>query len=310
MRTIALDNTSLALPPSAATIGFFDGVHRGHQYLVAQVTEAARRAGLLSMAITFDRHPRQTLHSEYVPQLLTTLDEKLSMLSKTGVDTAVVLPFDSEMARMTARDFMLRVLRERLNVRELVIGYDNRFGCGRTDGFEDYVRYGKTMGIEVARADALTVGGRGVSSSAIRRLLQEGDVEAAALLLGYNYAIEGTVVSGCHEGSRLGFPTANIDARTVPQLVPANGVYAVRVSVEGEEKQYNGMTNIGRRPTFAGTDATIETNIFDFHQDLYGSRIAISMIQRLRCEQRFDTPEQLAKQLAEDKKRVEQIVGK
>lgn len=308
MRTIKLENKALALPPNVATIGFFDGVHRGHQHLIAQVKDVAARAGESSTVITFDQHPRQTLHNEYVPQLLSTLDEKLLLLEKTGIDNVIVLHFDSEMAQMTAQDFMRRVLKERLQVNKLVIGYDNRFGCGRTDGFEDYVRYGETMGIEVLRADALTLDCGSVSSSLIRQTLQNGDMKEAAQLLGYNYMIDGMVVDGHHTGSRLGFPTANIDAKSVQKLIPTNGVYAVKVSVNGEEKQYIGMTNIGRRPTFAGTNITIETNIFDFNGDLYGRKIALTLYERLRDEQRFDTPEQLAEQLTMDRKVVEDIL--
>lgn len=308
MRIIKLDDKASAMPPSVATIGFFDGVHRGHQRLIAQVRDEASRAGMQSMVITFDRHPRQTLHKEYVPQLLSTLEGKLSLLGRTGVDSAVVLPFDMKMASMTARDFMLHVLKERLGARKLVIGYDNRFGCGRAAGFEQYAAYGEEMGVEVLRAEALTVGGCGVSSSAIRRLLQEGRVREAAALLGYGYTIEGTVASGCHEGSRLGFPTANIVAQTVRQLVPANGVYAVKVAIEGDAAQHAGMTNIGRRPTFDGTSTTIETNIFGFAGDIYGCNIALTFHERLRDERRFDTPELLAMQLAADRKQSERIL--
>lgn len=310
MRTIYLDNNAPILPPNVATIGFFDGVHRGHQYLIGQVKEVALRSGMASTVITFDQHPRQTLHSDYVPQLLSTLDEKLAMLSATGVDNAVVLHFDSEMSRLTAREFMSCILKERLSVRKLVIGYDNRFGCGRTDGFEEYVKYGSEMGMEVLRAEALMVDEEGVSSSRIRRLLLAGDVAAACRLLGRAYAIGGTVVGGYHEGTRLGFPTANIDVRTVTQLIPKNGVYAVQVRIGGSQEEHRGMTNIGSRPTFDGTDTTIETNIFDFNGDLYGRRLAVSFVERLRDERQFDTPQRLAEQLAEDRERVELIMEK
>lgn len=308
MRIITLENKAPTLAPSVATIGFFDGVHRGHQYLISQVKEVAARAGLASMVITFDQHPRQALHSDYVPQMLSTLKEKLALIEKTGVDYAVVLHFDTAMAQMTAHDFMLQVLKEQLQVGKLVIGYDNRFGCGRTDGFEQYVEYGREMNLEVLRAEALMVDGQGVSSSLIRRLLQQGDVAKAASLLGYHYTIDGTVVDGYHEGRKMGFPTANIDVQTVSQLVPTDGVYAVRVGIEGSSEQHIGMTNIGRRPTFDGTDTTIETNIFDFVGNLYGRRISLALSQRLRSEHAFDTPEQLAEQLAADRKEVERIL--
>jgi len=305
MRTITLDNNDLALSPSVATIGFFDGVHRGHQHLIAQVASEARRAALQSTVITFNRHPRQALHNEYVPQLLTTLEEKLLLLSKTGIDNAVVLPFNAEMASMTAKDFMLHILKERLNVSCLVIGYDNRFGCGRIDGFEEYAKYGREMGIEVLQAEALQTDGKDISSSLIRQLLCDGSMEKASELLGYDYTITGTVIAGRHEGSQIGFPTANIDAKSVLQLVPANGVYAAKVCIEGSVAQHLGMTNIGRRPTFDGTTTTIETNIFDFDDDLYGRKIMLTLVHRMRDEQRFATTEQLAQRLAADREEVE-----
>jgi len=307
MRTIKLDKNAPTLSPNVATIGFFDGVHRGHRFLIEQVKDVARRAGLLSTVITFDQHPRQALHNDYVPQLLSTLDEKLLLLSKMGIDNTVVLHFDAEMAALSAREFMSRVLKEQLSVGKLIIGYDNRFGCGRTDGFEEYVRYGEEIGIEVLRAEALTVGTTTISSSAVRRLLHTGDVKTASSLLGYDYTIGGTVISGCHEGSKMGFPTANIDAQKVQKLIPANGVYAVKVRIDSAGKEFFGMMNIGRRPTFAGSNTTIETHVFDFNGDLYGHHINISLCQWLRDERPFTTPTQLAWQLAEDKKNVERI---
>lgn len=308
MRTIFLDNQAPALAPNVATIGFFDGVHRGHQHLIKQVKDVAARAGEPSTVITFNQHPRQTLRYEYKPQLLSTLKEKLAMIEKTGVDNTVVLHFDNEMAQMTAQEFMKRVLKERLQVNKLVIGHDNRFGYGRAEGFDDYVRYGEMMGIEVVHADAFTLDGGSVSSSVIRQMLQHGNIEAASLLLGYDYTISGTVIGGHREGSRLGFPTANIDAKSVQKLIPTNGVYAVKVGIAGSSEQYIGMTNIGRRPTFAGTDTTIETNIFDFNDDLYDKEIAITLCHRLRDEQRFGSLEQLAQQLMEDRKEVERML--
>ena len=258
MKTIYLDRDNTAdLEPAVATIGFFDGVHRGHRFLIGQVTDEARRRGLRSMVITFDQHPRQVLQQNYQPQLLSTLENKLVLLSRTGVDYVVVVHFDLALASLSAQQFMELILRQQLHVRQLVIGYDNRFGHDRTEGFSDYVRYGR----------------------------------------GYPYTIEGKVVDGVKEGRRLGFPTANLVPSSLTQLLPAAGVYGVKVRTEGSMTQRPGMTNIGMRPTFGGHHQTVETNIFDFEDDIYGQRLLLSFYCRIRDERRFDNVEQLIQQL-------------
>lgn len=199
------------MPEFVATIGFFDGVHRGHRFLIDRVIEEAQRSGMSSAVITFDRHPREVLQTDYQPDLLSTLDEKLLLLSKTHVDNTVVLHFDASLAALTAHDFMRDVLQGELKVRKLIIGYDNRFGHNRSEGFDDYVRYGKELGIEVICADAFLPDDVRVSSSVIRTCLREGRVEEANRLLGYDYTIESRIVSGYQNGRKMGFPTANLD---------------------------------------------------------------------------------------------------
>ena len=288
-----------------ATIGFFDGVHRGHQFLIGRLKEIARARGEASMVITFAQHPRQVLHSEWMPLLLSTPEEKVARLRQTGVDRLEVLHFDMEMSRLTAREFMEEVLQKCLNVRTLLMGYDNRFGHRREDGFDDYVRYGEALGIEVMRADALQsevlpLGGK-VSSSLIRRLLTNGEVGEAARCLGYAYEISGSVVHGEQIGRGLGFPTANLLPDDRCKLIPANGVYAVTCTTDGGERPFEGMTNIGMRPTFEGHQTTIETHLFDFDGDLYGRRLTIRLIERLRDEQPFPDAESLVAQMEIDK---------
>ena len=288
-------------PASVATIGFFDGVHRGHRYLISQVTDAARAEQLRSLVVTFDRHPRQVVDPSYVPRLLSTTDGKLLRLSKSGIDGVAVLQFDTAMAALSARDFMRDVLRDRLGVRRLIIGYDNRFGHNRAEGFDDYVRYGRELGIDVVRQQAFVCQGQNVSSSLVRRLLSGGEVEMAATCLGYPYTIGGRVRGGFHEGRRLGFPTANLAPDMAEQMLPAEGVYAVRVLLEGSMTVRRGMTNIGRRPTFGGSDVSLETHIFDFSENIYGRHMFVSFVHRIRGEQQFDSPEALAEQLGRDR---------
>lgn len=292
--------------PCVATIGFFDGVHKGHRMLIKSIVEeAAKTPGMRSTVISFDQHPRRVLNKEFQPALLTTNDEKLGLLSKTGVDSCVLLPFDLNMAAMSAREFMQTVLHDRLGVRKLIIGYDHRFGHNRAEGFEDYVRYGREIGIEVSKAGAFEIDGVNVSSSVIRSFLSEGEVELARTCLGYNYFITGSVVSGYHEGRKMGFPTANIEVDDKLKLIPAPGVYAVKVCPAGSGRVFGGMMNIGTRPTFNGSDVTLEVNIFDFEGDLYGQSVTVSFVSRLRSERKFSSAEQLAKQLNKDREEAE-----
>lgn len=292
------------LRPCVATIGFFDGVHRGHQFLIHHLVETARREGLESTIITFDQHPRKVLQSDYQPELLSTLDSKILLLSKTEVDNAVVLHFDQAMAALSAREFMKQVLHDQLNVRKLFIGYDHRFGHNREECFEDYVRYGKEMGMEVVQNQAFSLNGIPVSSSVIRSFLKEGEVELANQCLGFPYTIIGKVVNGYHEGRKLGFPTANLDISHFGQMIPAPGVYAVKVRLENTVVWKNGMMNIGHRPTFNGKRVTLETHIFNFEGDIYDQLLLVGFVKRIRTERKFESPEELAEQLKEDEATV------
>lgn len=295
------------MPELVATIGFFDGVHRGHRFLIDRVIEEAQRSGMSSAVITFDRHPREVLQTDYQPDLLSTLDEKLLLLSKTHVDNTVVLHFDASLAALTAHDFMRDVLQGELKVRKLIIGYDNRFGHKRSEGFDDYVRYGKELGIEVIRADAFLPDDVRVSSSVIRTCLREGRVEDANRLLGYDYTIESRIVSGYQNGRKMGFPTANLDVTRCQQLLPASGVYAVLVRLKDSVGWKRGMMNIGHRPTFNGTTTSMEVNLFNFSGDLYGQELLVSFISKIRDERKFDSIDALAEQLQHDKVQINKL---
>ena len=282
------------------TIGFFDGVHRGHQCLIQQVWEEARRRDARSLLITFDRHPRAVFAPSSVPALLTTAEEKMHLLRQTGVDDIHVLPFDRAMAALTAREFMQQVLKEQLGVGTLVIGYDHHFGRPVGDGFQDYCAYGREMGIDVVLARELEE--EHVSSSAIRRALEAGDVGLAAHLLGRPYTWTGRVVHGHAVGRQLGFPTANLQATEPAKLLPARGAYAVYIDDSGLMTHQSAMLNIGHRPTLDnGSDTSVEAHIFDYEGDLYGQTLTLSFIARLREEQTFDNEEALAHQLQIDK---------
>ena len=304
MNTIYYDNKEAMTEPCVATIGFFDGVHRGHQFLISHLVETARQDGMPAVVITFDEHPRKVLQSDYQPEMLSTLDSKLLLLSKTEVDDAVVLHFTREMAAMSAREFMQQVLHDHLHVKKLFIGYDHRFGHNREETFDDYVCYGKEMGIEVIKNQAYSMNGINISSSVIRSFLKEGEVDMANQCLGYPYTIVGKVVNGYHEGRKLGFPTANLDLSHFGQMIPAPGVYAVKARLEGTVVWKQGMMNIGTRPTFNGKQLTLETHIFNFEGDIYDQLLLVSFVKRIRGERKFESPEELAAQLKEDEQMI------
>lgn len=269
--------------------------------------KVARERGVEACVITFDRHPRQVVQPEWCPEMLTTLEEKTQLLEATGIDRCEVLHFDREMANQSAHDFMLHTLKEKLGVSILVTGYDNRFGHNRSEGFEDYVRYGKEIGIEVIKGEELTYGSNNVSSSSIRRMLKEGRIEDATRCLGREYQLTGTVVGGEHIGRTIGFPTANIRPDDSSKLIPANGVYAVDVwSQAGDINRERAMLNIGTRPTFNGTATTIEVHIPHIAGNLYGSTLSIAFLRKIREERKFDSPEALVEQLNKDLNNIEQ----
>lgn len=306
MIKITLNEGITDVCPSVATIGFFDGVHRGHRFLINNVVKEAASRGLLSTVVTFDRHPRQVLGSDFQPRLLSTNEEKMLLLSKTGVERCVMLPFSEQMAQMTACDFMKKILRERLGVQVLIIGYDNRFGHNRSEGFDDYVRYGREMGIEVMSAQSFLLHGINVSSSVIRSFLQEGEIEMAENCLGYPYFFTGKVVKGFRVGHELGFPTANIEQDNMLKMIPSPGVYAVKVRIEGTVELKHAMMNIGTRPTFNGTQQTLEVHILNFNDDIYGKMISVAFVHKLRNERQFPSKEALSEQLVKDAQMVEE----
>ena len=274
----------------------FDGVHCGHQFVLQHVVDEARQRGLQSMAITFDKSG---------PQKLTPLDQKRLLLTKTGIDRIEVLTFNDALKQMTAREFMQQELRDRLGVKVLLTGYDNRFGHNRTEGFDDYVRYGQELGIEVLQ---LPQEGE-ISSSIIRQLVAEGAISKANQLLGNPYTILGSVEHGEHIGTKLGYPTANLVLVDDCQLIPATGVYAVKIRMENSVEWKHGMMNIGMRPTFDGQSQTLEVNVFRLKENLYGQQLQVAFFERLRGEQRFDNIEALKAQLQQDAIEAERILA-
>jgi riboflavin kinase/FMN adenylyltransferase len=293
---------------SVATIGCFDGVHRGHQLLIGTVLRKAKEKGLPAMVITFDRQPRELFDPDYRPQLLSTPEEKEQLMAALGVDHLVILPFTKELATLTAQDFMQQVLQEQLGVQILVTGYDNRFGRNRAEGFNDYVRYGKALGMEVLRGDEAVFPGtdEAVSSSAIRQLLLEGRVNRMEDGLTRLYSLTGQVVPGEHIGHEIGFPTANLSVDHPHKVIPAPGVYAAWAILGSQianpsKQRMPAMMNIGTRPTFEGISQTLEVHILNKVDDMYGQTLTVEFVERLRSERRFESREALVEQLKTDR---------
>lgn len=280
----------------AVTIGFFDGVHRGHRYLLRQLEEIANANDMSAVALTFDHHPKEVTAGDSVPLLLTTQDEKLHLLANSFSGEIVVLPFTKELSTLTAKEFMTSVLHDKLNAELVLMGYNHRFGHGGGTP-EEYSKWGKEAGIKVCHAKALA--GEKVSSSIIRNMISLGEIRKANAMLGYSYFMAGKVVKGKQIGHQIGFPTANL-MLPKQKLVPACGVYAVWIDLP-DGKRRGGMLCIGHRPTVEKDgEVSVEVHIFDFNGDLYGESISIDFIEKLRDEQHFNSLEALGKQLTLD----------
>jgi len=292
----------------AATIGFFDGVHRGHVQLLQNLKETASERGLKSMAVTFVEHPRQILQSDYRPRLLLDPDSKISKISGTGVDLCLPLHFTSELAQMDARSFMQSFLQAKLNVTTLLVGHDHHFGHDMGTTIADYRRIGNEIGIEVIGAGALDFEGTPISSSRIRRELSSGNIKTANAMLGYRYSISGTVIHGLQNGRKMGFPTANLGPYCEFMQIPADGVYSAYATVDHET--WPAMVNIGYRPTFEGKARTIEAHLLGFDRDIYFHPLTIEFVDYIRAERKFSSPQELAAQLDADRRKVESLTNK
>lgn len=290
--------------------GFFDGVHIGHRSIIDTLVREARRRAEKSVVLTFWPHPRVVLRSDSRDlRLLTTRDEKLRMLRALGVDEVEVLPFTSEFASLTTRQFLSDVVKGRFGASAIVLGYDNCIGSDLCS--VDTTRgIACELGLDVVSAPVIADNGVSVSSTKIRSAVENGQMRTARAMLGYDYGLEGVVVSGNRLGRTIGFPTANLKLYEPMKLVPGRGVYATRVRVEGRD--YLGMTNVGVRPTVSGDggDVRIETNIFDFDEDIYGLDLSLSFIEKIRDERRFSSLEELAGQLRLDKACCISEIGK
>ena len=293
------------LGPSHMTMGTFDGLHRGHQVLLKPLIAGARQAGAASVLVTFEPHPRCVLDPDHCPANLTTLDEKTWLLDQLGLDHLVVIPFTPQLAALSPAAFMQRLLRG-IQVRRIVIGENHRFGHRQRGDSAFLRRLGTRHGFTVEVAPTLTRGREPISSSRIRRLVLLGQVRAAAQLLGRDYFLRSTVEHGLKRGRELGFPTANL--RVSPnKLLPATGIYAVRVDLE--DRLYAGALSIGFRPTFGSNSLTVEVFILDFDRPVYDKLLTVWFVQRLRAEKRFASVPTLVQQMTRDVENTRRILG-
>lgn len=302
-------NDAVPWDKCVATMGFFDGVHGGHRFLLNEVSKEARRVQHVSVAVTFSKHPRKILKSDYQPRLLTTLEEKLELLESTGIDACVVLDFSKEMSRLSAQEFIEKILFDKLKVNTLFVGYDHRFGRNREEGFEEYKLYGARLGMNVIQAEKFTFkGDKHFSSSKIRQALTTGNVALANRLLTYPYTFVGKVIEGHKKGRTIGFPTANLRFENKEKIIPAVGVYAVYVYVK--DRAYKGMMNIGHRPTFSSDNQlSMEVHIIDFDADIYAQPIKIECMHRIRDEKKFKGINELVEQLKKDRETVRELLS-
>lgn len=301
--------TASNLPACVATIGCFDGVHRGHQYLLQQVHNIAKAEGLASCLITFGTHPRQVLDANYHPKLLTCLAQKFERFEQTSIDYCVLMPFTKELSLLSAQEFM-EILHGVYHVQTLFIGYDHHFGHHtKEEGFLEYQQYGRELGMRVMQSKALVEDGVSVSSTLIRSLLQEGKIREANSYLGYNYYLNGRVIDGRKVGRTIGFPTANIEPSCAEKLLPACGVYAVYVYLNNS--RYAGMLNIGSCPTVNEDDRniSIEVHIFRFSGDIYEQALRVEFVDYVRPEIKFADLNELTSQLQQDKDTIKNLLN-
>jgi len=292
------------------TVGTFDGVHAGHRAIIDTVVAKANERGGRSVLVTFDPHPRNIINpGDDGIKLLTTLEERCEILEELGIDRMIVIPFDRDFSLLSSEEFIRDVIHKKIGVSEFVIGYDHHFGRNREGTIETIEKLGAELGFDSYVVSKHEVGKKTVSSTAIRNAISEnGNIEQATDFLQRPYRLNGTVVHGDKRGKAIGFPTANIKPEHVNKIIPKEGVYAVKVRINGN--WFNGMMNIGTRPTFDGEQQTLEVHLFNFETDIYGKEVQVRFFKRIRDEKKFNGKEELIEQLKEDKKHTQQLLGK
>lgn len=286
--------------PLVVTMGVYDGVHAGHQYILRQMTEYATQITAQTLLLTFYPHPRKVLYPQQPLFLLNTLEERLEKLSAQSLDYVWIYPFDKTFSNLTAQEFVEKIIVQQLHAHTVFIGYDHKFGKNREGGYDMFKKLGEKFGFQVIEIPAYCIDEVNISSTKIRKALSEGDVQTANTFLRYEYMLTGTVIHGKKTGRKIGFPTANIQLYSTEKLIPKTGVYASKININGQ--LHYGITNIGYRPTVENTsDLHIETHILNFNQDIYGQTIQVYPLAYIRQEQKFNSLEHLSTQIEKDK---------
>jgi riboflavin kinase/FMN adenylyltransferase len=285
---------------SILTIGTFDGVHIGHQKIIKRLNEIKMDQNEKSMILTFFPHPRMVLDHRNDIKMLTTMEEKTQLLEKFGLNELIIEPFTLEFSRLSAFEFVRNILVNQLHLKKLVIGYDHHFGKNREGNFEQLVEYGELYDFDVEKISAQEIEKVSVSSTKIRKAVENGDMETANAYLGYSYLLTGEIIEGMGIGRKINFPTVNLDIKEDYKLIPKKGVYVVKAHFK--DRTNYGIMNIGFRPTVGGKGQTIEIHLFDFHGNLYGKKIQVEVLKRLRDEQKFASVDELANQISKDEK--------
>jgi riboflavin kinase/FMN adenylyltransferase len=289
------------------TIGTFDGVHIGHQKVLSNLVINAEKNNASSVLLTFFPHPRMVLQKDSQIKLINTIEERIELLKKTGLDALVIHEFTEDFAEKTALDFVKNVLVDHLKISNLIIGYDHRFGKNREGNFDQLTEYGKIFGFEVTKISQQEIDHITISSTKIRKAIELGNIEEANRYLGYNFMLTGEVVKGKNLGEKIGFPTANLSIKENYKLLPKTGSYIVKAELENETVY--GMMNVGYNPTVKGKTQTIEIHFFNFNKDLYGKKIQIDVLKFLRDEQKFESVSALKNQLMTDKQKSLEIIN-
>ncbi len=284
--------------PSVVTIGTFDGVHIGHKKIIERLVETSQKNDLESIVLTFFPHPRMILQKDTNIKLINTIEERIQILEKTGLDNLIIHPFTMEFSRLSAGEYVEQMLVDKLHVRHVIIGYDHRFGRNRNSNITDLATYGMQNNFTVEEISKQDIEDVAVSSTKIRNALLDGDITKANMYLGYNFMLTGRVVKGKELGRKLEYPTANLHIEEAYKIIPRKGVYIVRSLIDS--KTYYGMMNIGTNPTVSGTKQTIETHFFDASFNLYDKKIQIEMLKRIRDEKKFESIEALKIAMQED----------
>jgi len=291
-------NTYTNTTPTVVTIGTFDGVHIGHKKIIERLVESAKTNGIESVVLTFFPHPRMVLQQDSDIKLINTIDERIQILEKTGLDNLVIHPFTKEFSRLTAGEYVQQMLIDALNIRHVIIGYDHRFGRNRNSNITDLASYGIQNDFTVEEISKQDIDDVAISSTKIRQALADGDIIKANTYLGYNFMLTGKVVRGKELGRKLSYPTANLHISEEYKLIPKKGVYVVQSKIDN--KLYFGMMNIGTNPTVNGEQQTIETHFFDASFNLYDKKIQIEMLKRIRDEKKFNSVEELQEAMQQD----------